>query len=108
MAIYITSIYSNGDNRMKTTNTLTNVALANELLEVRTSLKALKKREAALKDYFSNLIDDDGSLKVGTAVTISKYYQTRASWDTSALTEHFGADSAKWKQTTGFYTLKIA
>lgn len=87
-----------------------NIELANELMETRKEIRLLQQREKELKQYFSELIDTDISLRVGTAIVISKQEQTRATYDakqvTSYLTQH-GEDVNSFKKFTTFNTLKV-
>lgn len=96
---------------MKTTNTTQNIELAQELLTLRRNLKDMQKREKELKEYFSNLIGDDDSLKVCTAITISKHEQSRSSFDTKLVESYLLANKQNvdsFKKTTTFNIIKIA
>lgn len=96
---------------MKTTNTSQNIKLAQELLTLRKNLKEMQKREKELKDYFSNLIGNDDSLKVSTAITISKHEQSRSSFDTKLVESYLLANKQNvdsFKKTTTFNIIKIA
>lgn len=96
---------------MKTTNTTQNIELAQELLTLRRNLKEMQKREKELKEYFSNLIGNDTSLKVSTAITISKHEQTRGSFDTKKVESFLLAnkqDINSFKKFTTFNLIKIA
>jgi len=95
---------------MKTTKTLGNILKAKELLEIRDSLKQLKKRETELKEYFADLMQDDTNLLVGTAISISKHTQTRKTWDSKGLTSFFEsnhADADDFKKTTVYTMMKL-
>ena len=95
---------------MKTTKTIKNVKLAERLLELREELKLLNLEEKALKAHFSNIVNTDGSLLIGTACIISKHEQTRSSYDTSKLNAYFEAnnlDMDTYKKSTTFDILKV-
>ena len=95
---------------MKTTRTNMNLELANELLEIRKELKLLEQREKELKEYFSALVDSDGSLKVGTCILISKHQASRTSYDSKSLDAFFklnNINASEYKKTTTYSTLKI-
>jgi hypothetical protein len=96
---------------MKSTNTTQNIELAQELLTLRRNLKDMQKREKELKDYFSKLIGNDDSLKVSTAITISKHEQSRSSFDTKLVESYLLANKQNvdnFKKTTTFNIIKIA
>lgn len=95
---------------MKTTKTEQNVKNAQRLLDLRTIIKYMQSEEKTLKDYFSNLIDNDASLLVGTAILISKHEQTRSSYDPKMLDIYFKAnslDTSDFKKQTTYNLLKV-
>ena len=91
---------------MKTTKAKTNIELAQEFLAIREKLKQLNKREKELKEYFSNLIDNDSSLLVGTSITISKHEMSRKTLDKKALIAS-GIDITPFEKTSTYNVLKI-
>ena len=95
---------------MKTTKTRNNIDKANRLLELRETIKELTKEEKALKAYFSDMIENDASLIVNTAIVISKHEVTRASWDNDKLKSYFsyvGQDFKNWQKTSTYSTIKL-
>lgn len=90
---------------MKTTQKKENLKLAQELLQVREQLRELKKRESFLKGYFTALVEDDGCLKVGTAIIISKHQTERKSLDTKQLALDY--DLSNYYNYKTYNTLKI-
>jgi len=95
---------------MKTTKTQANTDLANRLLEIRSTLKSLKKEESELKEYFTSLMDDDNTLIVDTAIVISR--SDRSSWryDTKTLDYYFqlnDLDCKSFKTESSYSVLSI-
>ena len=96
---------------MKTTATQKNIEAAQRLLELRATIKDLQAEEKALKAYFSNILENDASLIVNTAIVISKHETTRYNWNNDKLDEFFAlnnADKMDYKKPVTYSTLKLS
>jgi hypothetical protein len=95
---------------MKTTTTTKNIELANELLKTRELLKTLTKRDKELKAYFTDLINTDKNLTIGTAIVISRKECSRTAYDKTILDNYFqwnNLDNNEYKKTTWFNQLNV-